>query len=458
MTNPLLALSPLDGRYAAKVLPLRNYFSEFALFKYRLLVEVKYFIALLDFLPDCQGCTDEEKNWLIEIVDSFDLNEAEKVKNIEKTTNHDVKAVEYYLKNKLAGTPLEMHTEMVHFGLTSQDVNNTAIPLSIKEALHQSIFPEIEALLNDIFVLGESNLHLPMLARTHGQAASPTGLGKEMMVFYERLSKQFSLFKSIALEGKFGGATGNFNAHYAAYPTLDWPAFADEFLQKDLGLIRQKTTTQIEHYDQLANLLHNLIRIQQILIDFCRDIWHYISIDYFRQKTIPGEVGSSAMPHKVNPIDFENAEGNLGLSTAIAEHLAIKLPVSRLQRDLTDSTVLRNIGLPFAHFLISCQALRKGIGKLEVNHEAIYKDLDDHAIILSEAIQSVLRSIRYRAPYEKLKELTRGKAHLDINDILKFIENLDIDEVTKCHLRQLRPQNYTGNALKINPENWKKTI
>ena len=445
----LEAISPIDGRYASKTKALAKYFSEHALIKYRLMVEIEYFIFLsqkgLEPLPPL---TVEQIEALRSLYKNFTLEDGHQIKNIETTTNHDVKAVEYFLKEKLEVLALGEAKEFIHFGLTSQDVNNTAIPISIKDALQQVILPALEGLVEQIDTRCKAWLHIPMLARTHGQAASPTGLGKEIYVFSERLKTQILKLSSYRHSGKFGGATGNFNAHFVAYPDIDWPAWADEFLVGHLELQRYQTTTQIEHYDGIAELLQTVTRINTILIDLCRDIWTYISMDYFKQKTVEGEIGSSAMPHKVNPIDFENAEGNLGIANAIADHLALKLPVSRLQRDLTDSTVLRNIGLPFSYQMIAIQSILKGMNKLLVNEDKIKSDLENNWAVVAEAIQNILRRISYPEPYEALKALTRGKS-IGQEEFITFIKELDVTEDVKNELNALHPLTYTGNSLNI---------
>jgi adenylosuccinate lyase len=443
----ITAISPIDGRYSDKTKVLGDYFSEFALIKYRILVEIEYFIQLseseLDGIP---SLNIGEKMQLRNIYKEFDTKSAEKVKSIEKVTNHDVKAVEYFIKEQLEGTHLSDKMEFIHFGLTSQDINNTAIPLSLKHALNEVIIPSIENLCEKILQRALEWKNIPMLARTHGQPASPTGMGKEIYIFAHRLHSQISQLKQQFHYGKFGGATGNFNAHIIAYPTTNWAQWADIFLSEKLGLTRYAHTTQIEHYDGLACILQNVNRIQNILIDLCRDIWMYISIDYFKQKTIAGEIGSSAMPHKVNPIDFENAEGNLGISIALNDHLANKLPISRWQRDLTDSTVIRNLGVPFAHLLIAISSIEKGLDKLVINREIIKNDLDKNWSVLAEAIQSILRKSGYAKPYEALKDLTRGR---DVNkdSLMEFIDNLQVDESIKQQMRELTPETYTGSAL-----------
>lgn len=441
----LTAISPIDGRYADKTKALAAYFSEFALIRYRLHVEVEYFIALCELpLPQLRGFPKEKFQALREIPERFDLADAEAVKTIERTTNHDVKAVEYFLKEAFERLGVGAFKEFIHFGLTSQDVNNTATPLLLKEALENAYLPVFQKVREKIFHLANDWADVPMLARTHGQAASPTRLGKELRVFVERLDAQFGQLSSIPIGAKFGGATGNFNAHYVAYPQVDWAAFANEFVGERLGLQRQQFTTQIEHYDNLAALFHALSRLNTILLDLCRDVWTYVSMDYFKQKTVKGEVGSSAMPHKVNPIDFENAEGNLGLANAIFSHLAEKLPVSRLQRDLTDSTVLRNVGVPFGHTLIAFQSILKGLDKLVLNTAKLNEDLENNWMVVAEAIQTVLRREGYEQPYEALKELTRGKAQVGRAEIHAFIEALKVGEVVRAELKMITPQNYIG--------------
>jgi len=437
----LQAITPIDGRYAEKTAPLRRYFSEEALIRYRVLVEVAYLQALED-----EGIirrNEEEASALESLTSQFSLADAERVKAIERVTNHDVKAVEYFIRETLEACGQTHHLEFIHFGLTSQDINNTAIPLSLKEACEEVLVPAYRELTDDLYRLARSWERIPMLARTHGQPASPTLLGKELMVFVERLNKQLHLLEAIPWTAKFGGATGNFNAHRVAYPDVDWPDFGDRFCQS-IGLQRSTFTTQIEHYDMLAAHFQAISRIHTILIDLCRDIWTYISMEYFRQRVVKDEVGSSAMPHKVNPIDFENAEGNLGLANAMAGFLAEKLPVSRLQRDLTDSTVLRNIGLPYAYGLIACQSIRKGLSKLLLNEEALQRDLQANWAVLAEAIQTILRRERYPDPYNALKNLTRGQTALTQESMAAFIEALDVPERVKVELRALRPEAYTG--------------
>ncbi len=441
----LTAISPIDGRYRSKVEPLSNYFSEFALIKYRIRVEIEYFIALanagIEQLKDYDPVNNEN---LRNLYRNLSLADAQKIKNTEQITNHDVKAVEYFIKDKMDTLNLGKVKEFIHFGLTSQDINNTAVPMSLRDAMHDIILPSIEQLCMKIQQMAVAYKAISMLAKTHGQPASPTNLGKEMMVFVERIENQVELLKKIPFSGKFGGATGNFNAHQVAYPTFDWIQFGNQFLQDSLGLGRQQFTTQIEHYDMMAALFDNLKRINTILIDFCRDLWAYISMEYFKQKINANEVGSSAMPHKVNPIDFENAEGNLGMANAFFEHLSAKLPISRLQRDLTDSTVTRNIGVPFAHVLISIQSIEKGMSKLLLNQEAIDRDLENNCMVVAEAIQTILRRESYPNPYEKLKELTRTNEKVTMKKIHAFIETLDVNELIKSELRLIDPSNYAG--------------
>ena len=440
--SALTAISPIDGRYNKNTSQLAQYFSEYALIKYRLKVEVEYFISLSDkkfFKTDVKL-----KNALRIIVENFCEEDAQKIKNTESITNHDVKAVEYFLKDKLIELGAEDLKEWIHFGLTSQDINNTAIPMLWKDAIELEYLPAIVNLQKHLQQLAHSWKNIPMLARTHGQAASPVMLGKEIMVFVERLENQIQLFSHIPFTGKFGGATGNFNAHAIAYPKYNWVKFANEFLQNKLGLQRQQYTTQIEHYDTLAAHFDAIKRINNILIDLCRDMWSYISVDYFKQQTKKGEVGSSAMPHKVNPIDFENAEGNFGIANAILEHLSAKLPISRLQRDLTDSTVLRNIGVPIAHTIISLKSLEKGLGKLILNEPKLKADLENNWAVVAEAIQTILRRENYPQPYEALKELTRGKTAIDKNSMHHFIDGLKISGTLKKELTSVSPHNYTG--------------
>ena len=439
--NALTAISPIDGRYRKQLQHLAEYFSEYALIRYRVRVEVEYFIALAEhkFL---QLDASSQKSLRI-IFETFTLENAESIKTFEQTTNHDVKAVEYFLKEVLETMQLGQYKEWVHFGLTSQDINNTAIPLLWKETLEHEYYPAIANLNIMLKNLSNSWKAIPMLARTHGQPASPTLLGKEIMVFVERLTQQLNLIQQIPYSCKFGGATGNFNAHQVAFPNTNWIEFANAFCEEKLGLQRQQFTTQIEHYDNLAAQFDNMKRINTILIDLCRDMWTYISMDYFKQKTKAGEVGSSAMPHKVNPIDFENAEGNFGIANALFEHLSAKLPISRLQRDLTDSTVLRNIGVPFAHTILALKSLEKGIGKLLLNESKIREDLEQNWAVVAEAIQTVLRRENYPQPYEALKALTRGNV-INEASITTFIEQLDISDNLKSELKNITPWNYIG--------------
>lgn len=445
MLTPLTAISPVDGRYRNTTKKLADYFSEQALIRYRIRVEVEYFIALAELpLPQLAGIDKALFPALRALYTDFTPADAERVKEIEKITNHDVKAVEYMLKEKMRTLGLERYLEFVHFGLTSQDINNTAIPLTLKDALTGVYYPLIEEVRDQLSAFSEQWNAVPMLARTHGQPASPTTLGKEFMVYVERLEKQLAMLHDIAVPAKFGGATGNFNAHHAAYPSIDWAAFADRFVGETLGLCRSRYTTQIEHYDNLAAIFDNLKRIDTILIDLARDMWMYISAEYFKQRIKAGEVGSSAMPHKVNPIDFENAEGNLGIANAIYEHLAAKLPVSRLQRDLTDSTVLRNIGVPMAHTVIALQSLLKGLGKVILNPEALEADLERNWAVVAEGIQTVLRREGYPKPYEALKALTRTNARITAQTIAAFIDTLAVSEAVKEELRALTPASYTG--------------
>jgi adenylosuccinate lyase len=444
----ITAISPIDGRYADKTKEISSYFSEFALIKYRIFVEIQYLMKLSEQIS-FKGSQklEENKEAILELFTAFDVKEALKIKEIESITNHDIKAVEYYLKEKFDAMDLSDISEWIHFGLTSQDINNTAIPLSIKDFLTDVFYPQIYSLVNELKSMEEAWGNIPLLARTHGQPASPTTLGKEIGVFVSRLNVQIAHLSTVPINGKFGGATGNFNAHYVAFPSTDWHHFANEFLAS-LGLDRSKPTTQIEHYDNLAALFHNLQRINTILIDFSRDIWTYISMDYFKQATIQGEIGSSAMPHKVNPIDFENAEGNLGVANALFHHLAEKLPISRLQRDLTDSTVLRNTGVPFAHTLIAIKSLKKGLSKLRVQEDKISSDLSKNWMVVAEAIQTILRREGFPKPYEALKDLTRGVSNVNESEIHQFIHNLKVDEEVKMELLKITPFNYTGKAEK----------
>ncbi len=443
--NFLTAISPLDGRYRQKVDELDLYFSEFGLIRYRLMVEVEYFIALCDIpLPQLVDFKKDNFKTLRSIYEDFDLTDAEKVKEREKITNHDIKAIEYFLKEKFFQSGWGKWSEFIHFGLTSQDINNTAIPLSIKDAMINVYFPVLYELRETLAAFADDWKDIPMLARTHGQPASPTRLGKEIEVFISRIDGQTKYFGQIPYSAKFGGATGNFNAHKVAYPDIDWITFANNFVNEELGLQRSNPTTQIEHYDNLAALFDNMRRINTILIDLARDFWSYISVDYFRQKIKKGEIGSSAMPHKVNPIDFENGEGNLGYANAIFEHLSMKLPVSRLQRDLTDSTVLRNIGVPIGHSLIAFNSLLKGLNKLIVNDDKIKSDLDNNWAVVAEAIQTILRREGYPKPYEALLDLTRTNQKITHEAITTFINSLDLSEEIKIELKVITPFNYTG--------------
>ncbi len=443
--SSLEAVSPVDGRYRRQIEALAPYFSESALIKYRLRVEVEYFIALCRLpLPQLKEFNPDHFEGLREIYRSFSMADARRIKDIERVTNHDVKAVEYCLKEKFAEMGLERYSEFIHFGLTSQDINNTAVPLSLKEGWGEVMQAALEGVIALLKLKAREWVGVSMLARTHGQPASPTTLGKEIQVFVERLSVQLGQLKQVPFSAKFGGATGNFNAHHVAYPAIDWNAFADDLVNTVLGLSRSRTTTQIEHYDNLAAFCDNLRRINTILIDLDRDIWTYISMDYFKQKILAGEVGSSAMPHKVNPIDFENSEGNLGVANAILEHLAAKLPVSRLQRDLTDSTVIRNLGVPLAHMLIALKSLSKGLGKLILNEKAVRDDLEDNWAVVAEAIQTILRREGYPKPYEALKDFTRTHARMNRETMAQFVESLDISREVKDELRRVTPDNYTG--------------
>jgi adenylosuccinate lyase len=443
--SPLFAISPIDGRYRSKAEDLAIYFSEFGLIKYRVHVEVEYFIALIEAKIGVLSQIDKSAfPALREIVSSFSESDALSIKEIEKTTNHDVKAVEYFLKEKMEKLGLTTYLEFIHFGLTSQDVNNTAVPLSLKDAIQTVYLPEISKIISRLDEFSVEWASIPLLARTHGQPASPTMLGKEIAVFSYRLKKQVDLLKQIPYAAKFGGATGNFNAHNIAFPEIDWVQFSNNFVNNILGLDRSQLTTQIENYDQLANLFDCLKRINTILLDLDRDMWTYISMDYFKQKLKEGEVGSSAMPHKVNPIDFENSEGNIGIANALFEHLAAKLPVSRLQRDLTDSTVLRAIGMPLAHSLIAFKATMNGLNKLLLNEGQIAMDLENNWAVVAEAIQTVLRSIGYPKPYEALKGLTRKNEKVTQESVHQFIDTLQVDEVIKKRLKQISPTNYTG--------------
>lgn len=443
--NPLTAVSPADGRYSRHTKALAPYFSEFGLIRYRVWVEIEYFIALVQAgLPELEAVDQSVFEALRDVYRNFSEEDALIIKETEKTTNHDVKAVEYFVKAKFDEMGLQDYKEFIHFGLTSQDINNTAIPLSMKEAMSDIYRPMLQSVRDQLAALANDWKDVPMLARTHGQPASPTRLGKEMMVFVERLDVQFQQLDAIPYSAKFGGATGNFNAHHVAYPERDWKQFGNSFVNNVLGLNRSQTTTQIEHYDNLAALCDALKRIHNILIDLDRDIWTYVSMDYFKQKIKQGEVGSSAMPHKVNPIDFENSEGNLGIANALLEFLAAKLPISRLQRDLTDSTVLRNIGMPFAHGMIALKSLEKGLGKLLLNEAAFAADLERNWAVVAEAIQTVLRRQNYPAPYEALKALTRKNEVINQKSIHEFIDTLNVDDTTKSYLKTITPSNYTG--------------
>ena len=445
LLNTLNAISPVDGRYRSKTKSLHAFFSEQALIKYRVQVEIEYFIALCSHpIPQLESFQHSLFEDLRSLYEHFSPEDAKAIKGIEKTTNHDVKAVEYFLKNEFDRLGISYYKEFIHFGLTSQDVNNTAIPLSIKDAVETVIRPEIEKTVLLLEKMATQYDHIPMLARTHGQAASPTRLGKEIRVFSERIKQQMTLLDQVPHAAKFGGATGNFNAHQVAYPQIDWEAFGEQFVENTLGLHHSFPTTQIEHYDHLAALCDVFARINTILIDLNRDFWTYISMDYFKQKIKDNEVGSSAMPHKVNPIDFENAEGNLGIANALFSFLSAKLPVSRLQRDLTDSTVLRNIGVPFSHTLIALGSMEKGLHKLEINEATIDNDLNDNWAIVAEAIQTILRREDFPKPYEALKGLTRTNHEITKESIQEFIHSLDISEEVKAELLQISPQNYTG--------------
>lgn len=447
--SALTAISPVDGRYRKTTESLAMFYSEFGLIRYRVLVEIEYFIALAATgLKNMPVLDDQKKEKLRDIYRHFQINHANEIKETEKTTNHDVKAVEYFVKTRLKELGLEEYSEFVHFGLTSQDINNTSVPLSIKEGHIAVLQPALQQVVAKLAEQSKEWKSISMLARTHGQPASPTRLGKEIFVFVERLQKQINQLNAIPYAAKFGGATGNFNAHVAAYPQFDWITFGNQFVNGVLGLNRSQFTTQIEHYDQLAAYCDALKRINTILLDLCRDIWTYVSMDYFKQKLKAGEIGSSAMPHKVNPIDFENAEGNLGIANALLEHLSAKLPVSRLQRDLTDSTVLRNIGVPFAHALIAYNSILKGLNKLILNEAAFASDLEDNWAVVAEAIQTVLRREGYPKPYEALKDLTRTNTHVTRETMHQFIDTLAVNDTVKMELRQITPDNYIG----INPE------
>ena len=441
----LTAISPVDGRYRDKVEELGDYFSEFALIKYRVYVEIEYFIALVDLpLPQLGSFNPELKAALRKIYDTFNLNDAHRIKDIERITNHDVKAVEYFIKEKFDELDLAQYKEFIHFGLTSQDINNTAVPCSLRDAIQNVYSPLIDELVAKLEGMAFAWEDVSMLAKTHGQPASPTRLGKEIKVFIERLNVQVELLKGIPCYAKFGGATGNFNAHHVAYPTIDWVDFANNFVREALQLERSQATTQIAHYDNYGAIFDNMKRINTILIDFDRDFWTYISMNYFKQQIKQGEVGSSAMPHKVNPIDFENSEGNLGIANAIFEHLSAKLPLSRLQRDLTDSTVLRNIGVPFAHTILAIKSTLKGLSKLLLNNEVIERDLEDNWVVIAEAIQTILRREAYPNPYEALKDLTRVNRKIDREVMHEFIDKLEVSQAIKDELKKITPHNYTG--------------
>lgn len=443
--NALDAISPIDGRYSTKTESLSRFFSEHALIKYRVRVEIEYFIALCELpLPQLKDFDQSLYPSLRSIYLNFSLEDAEKIKSIEKVTNHDVKAVEYFIKERMDNLNLKTSKEFIHFGLTSQDINNTAVPLSLLEAVHEVYIPELENVIMNIKAKADEWVDVPMLARTHGQPASPTRLGKEFDVFVVRLEEQLEQLKSIPSSAKFGGATGNFNAHKVAYPGIDWRAFGKEFVETRLKLKHSFPTTQIEHYDNMASSFDAMKRINTILLDFDKDIWSYVSMDYFKQKIKKGEVGSSAMPHKVNPIDFENSEGNLGIANALLEHLSAKLPISRLQRDLTDSTVLRNIGVPLGHMLIALQSTAKGLDKLVLNSDKIQKDLDNNWAVVAEAIQTILRRENFENPYEALKGLTRTNSKIDEESFSSFIDALEVSEQVKTELRAITPSNYTG--------------
>lgn len=443
--NYLTAISPIDGRYRTKIDQLGQYFSEFALIKYRIMVEIEYFIALCELpLPQLADFDKTKFEALRAVYVNFNVQEAEKIKNIESVTNHDVKAVEYYIKDVFKSMNIEKYQEFIHFGLTSQDINNTSVPASLRDGIVEVYFPLLTEVIEKLESMANDWKDIPMLAKTHGQPASPTLLGKEFMVFVNRLKKQFDVLQNIPHSGKFGGATGNFNAHNVAYPQIDWINFGNDFLKNNLKLQREEITTQISNYDFLAALFDGIKRINTILIDLSRDIWSYVMMEYFKQKIKKGEVGSSAMPHKVNPIDFENAEGNLGISTAILEHLANKLPISRLQRDLTDSTVLRNVGVPLGHSVIALKSILKGLNKLLLNEASLQKDLENNWSVVAEGIQTILRREGYPNPYEALKELTRTNSVITKESISQFVDTLDVSEEVKKELKKITPQNYTG--------------
>ena len=442
---PLTAVSPIDGRYHSKTEQLSDYFSEYALIRYRVKVEVEYFIALCELpLPQLEGVDAAKFEPLRDIYRNFTVENAQRIKDIESVTNHDVKAVEYFLKERFDEMGLEAFKEFIHFGLTSQDINNTSVPMSVKDATYESFIPSLQQVIDKLNEFADAWQDVPMLAKTHGQPASPTRLGKEIRVFAYRLENQLAQLKAVPVSGKFGGATGNFNAHLVAFPNYDWRAFGRSFLENKLGIVREEWTTQISNYDNLGALFDAMKRINTILIDLDRDIWQYISMNYFKQKIKAGEVGSSAMPHKVNPIDFENSEGNLGIANAILEHLSHKLPVSRLQRDLTDSTVLRNVGVPMGHMAIAVASTLKALNKLILNEEAINADLDNMWNVVAEAIQTILRREGYEKPYETLKALTRTNSVVDANSIAEFIDTLKVSDEVKAELKRITPHTYTG--------------
>ena len=443
--SPLTAISPIDGRYRGKTESLDAYFSEFALIRYRVKVEVEYFIALCELqLPQLSGVSADVFESLRAIYKDFSLEDAQRIKDIESVTNHDVKAVEYFLKEKFDGLKLEDYKEFIHFGLTSQDINNTSVPMSIKDSMDEVLVPLVQEVIDQLNNFAEEWKELPMLAKTHGQPASPTRLGKEIKVFAYRLEQQLAQLKAVPVSGKFGGATGNFNAHLIAFPEVNWLEFAEKFLSEKLGIERERWTTQISNYDNFGAIFDAMKRINTIIIDLDRDIWQYISMNYFKQKIQAGEVGSSAMPHKVNPIDFENSEGNLGIANAILEHLSAKLPISRLQRDLTDSTVLRNVGVPLVHMVIAMKSTLKGLGKLVLNEEAINADLDNMWNVVAEAIQTILRREGYEKPYETLKALTRTNSVVNEQSISDFIDTLNVSDEVKAELKRITPHSYTG--------------
>ncbi len=443
--SPLTAISPIDGRYRGKTESLDAYFSEFALIRYRVKVEVEYFIALCELqLPQLIGVSADVFESLRAIYKDFSLEDAQRIKDIESVTNHDVKAVEYFLKEKFDGLKLDDYKEFIHFGLTSQDINNTSVPMSIKDSMDEVLVPLVQEVIDQLNNFAEEWKELPMLAKTHGQPASPTRLGKEIKVFAYRLEQQLAQLKAVPVSGKFGGATGNFNAHLIAFPEVNWLEFAEKFLSEKLGIERERWTTQISNYDNFGAIFDAMKRINTIIIDLDRDIWQYISMNYFKQKIKAGEVGSSAMPHKVNPIDFENSEGNLGIANAILEHLSAKLPISRLQRDLTDSTVLRNVGVPLGHMVIAMKSTLKGLGKLVLNEEAINADLDNMWNVVAEAIQTILRREGYEKPYETLKALTRTNSVVNEQSISDFIDTLNVSDEVKAELKRITPHSYTG--------------